>query len=456
MTTFRAADVAQIAAAACRLNHRDPALMEAIAAHVLRGMVAYPLFALCNVANCFARLEYSHRGLMDAIAGFLAEPSRAEQLFTIDIASLVFAFGQLGHSGPATGALLETCAARLQQLHHEIGGPNCATILNSYARLSECNPELFKTLARSAIETRPESFEVHHISVIMNAFAKCSVRRPQTMHLLGGFLEGRINELSPQNVANIANAFAKLDCYNHELFVSLQRRLVQEDLSAYKLYELAILTHSLAKLKFGGAATYSALFGEAALRTTDRWEPQSVAQLLDAMRRKHVHLHEPLAELLVERFLRDFRKYAVHPLTQTAWCLVELEVLDLAGRAPPEAAVEGGLPQRSEDEGAALWLMRAVLERMEEQNGERALTATQQKYVQQLIRDYHYKHEVDYGLLPQRTKAFCKSLFDVPSSVVASVARKGGRGHGGRGQGGGGAGRGGDYGGGFGEVGLPA
>jgi len=305
--------------------------------------------------------------------------------------------------------------------HGEVGGPNCAIILNSYARLSECNPELFNVLARSAIATQPGSFDVHHISLIMNAFAKCEIRKPQMMHLLGGFLEGREKELSPQNVSNIANAFAKLECYNHQLFHGLQTRIYSEDLSDYKLFELSILAHSLAKLKCGGQKTYGALFDEAARRTD--WEPQSVAQVLDAMRRKRAYYHERLALMLMERFLAGFRDYAVHPLTQTSWCLVELDALDLADQLPE------GLVQTSEEESAGLAVIRMVLERMEELSLQRPLTATQQKYVQQLVRSYHYKHEVDYGLLPPRTKAFCKALFDVPTAVVKSVARGGRGGH---------------------------
>merc|ERR1712107_967994 len=89
----------------------------------------------------------------------------------------------------------------------------------------------------------------------MNAFAKCQIRKPQLMHLLAGYLEGRLEELSPQNVSNVAHAFARLECYDQQLFYSIQQRLLKEDLRNYKLYELANLVHSLAKLKCGGKKT---------------------------------------------------------------------------------------------------------------------------------------------------------------------------------------------------------
>merc|ERR1712096_219948 len=97
---------------------------------------------------------------------------------------------------------------------------------------------------------------------IMNAFGKCNVRKPQMMHLLGSYLDNRVHQLSSQNVSNITNAFARLECYSHDLFFALQSRVMEEDLSDYKLYELAIMTHSLAKLRCGGPSIYKVLFDE--------------------------------------------------------------------------------------------------------------------------------------------------------------------------------------------------
>merc|ERR1712226_1679726 len=152
------------------------------------------------------------------------------------------------------------------------------------------------------------------------------------MHLLGSYLEGRISALSPQNVSNIAHACAKLECYNHELFHGLQERVASENLASYKLFELSILSHSLAKLGCGGARIYKALFDELAMRSN--WEPHSVAQVLDAMRRKRMHQHETLLCNLLQHFVERLQEYKVHPLTQAAWCLVELDALDMAAEIP--------------------------------------------------------------------------------------------------------------------------
>ncbi|CAK0848191.1 unnamed protein product [Prorocentrum cordatum] len=443
---FRSADMLQIVGACCRASHRHPPLMEAAAAHVLRGMQAYPLF----------------------------EGDGTAQLSPVDIACLVFAYAHCGHQA---GALLEACAERLKACHM-IGGPNCATILNSYARLSECNPELFKLLAVSIIQTRPESFEVHHLSITMNAFARCQVRKPQLFNLLGGFLQRRVEELSPQNVSNVAHAFAKLECYNHDLFAALQGQVLSGTLGAYKNFELAVLTHSMAKLGAGGRKLYGALFEECARRA--EWSPRAVAQILDAMRRRQAYFNEALALLLLRQFVEGMRDYPVHPLTQTAWCLVELNVLDMADRLQPllpeEAAAAGGaeVPEGA-GSAAARQVMREVFERMESLSGARPLTPTQTCYVQQLVRSYHSwegagcalrsrgprcqgggggalagagqlgpvawpglvvcgkcswrapdgKYEVDYRLQPAHVRAFCKSLFVSSTSVVSSVGRGG-------------------------------
>merc|ERR1712216_219445 len=68
-------------------------------------------------------------------------------------------------------------------------------------------------------------------------------------------------------------------------------------------------------------------------------------------------------------------------------------------------------------------LMRLVMECMEDLHQRNELTPTQLSHVQTLVRAYRYKYEVDFGLQPQRFKAFCRSLFDVPTSITASVAR---------------------------------
>eukprot|EP00931_Biecheleriopsis_adriatica_P117813 TRINITY_DN9329_c0_g1_i1.p1 TRINITY_DN9329_c0_g1~~TRINITY_DN9329_c0_g1_i1.p1 ORF type:complete len:534 (-),score=82.45 TRINITY_DN9329_c0_g1_i1:186-1787(-) len=415
-STFRANDVVQLAAAACKIGQQHPPLLESIAAHVLRGMVAYPLYALCNIANNMARLGYRNRQFLDALAVFVAEPVRAEQLSAVDIATLTFAYAQLLHR--PRGGLLEACAERLQQVHLEVGGPNCAIILNSYSRLGECNPLVFGVLSKSVVQTKPESFQVHHISLIMNAYAKCQVRKPQMMHVLSDYLTGRVSEMSPQNVSNVVHAVARLDCYNHKLFHSLLRRVSSEDLSAYKLYELGVLSHSLAKLKAGGQVVHSALFKELAARPAEIWEPKAVAQVLDALRRRSAFCHEPLLGLLFRRFFDRVQDYAVHPLTQASWCLVELDALDLAAALPWESQRD----EHHQGDPAARYAMRQVLERLEELNTRQPFTPTQRCHVQQLIRAYHYRHELDYSLQPQKVKSFCKTQFDVSTSMVSAVA----------------------------------
>ena len=150
--TFRSADMLQILGAACKASHRHPPLLDAVASHVLRGMRAYPLYALCNTVNLFARLEHHHQLLFSTAATFLAEPSRAAQLSSVDLACLVFAYAQCGHQA---GHLLEACAVQLKRCHLEVGGPNCATILNSYARLSLGPPGREDTNGRGHRPHRP-------------------------------------------------------------------------------------------------------------------------------------------------------------------------------------------------------------------------------------------------------------------------------------------------------------
>jgi len=410
--SIRSSEVIRIIGACCRLEHSHPPLLDAAAAHVLRAMPSYPLYAICNIPNGFARLNYHHRPLFEAIAGWVAAVESSEQLSPVDVASLVYAFAELRHG---SAALLEACAERLKACHTEVGGPNCAIILNSYARLSECNPELFHALLYSIVQTKPESYEVHHITVIMNAFSKCRIQKPKEMQQVSSFLEGRVRQLSPQNMANLANACAKLKVHNQRLFSELQNRAAVDDLGAFKLFELTMFVHGLAKLRYGVPELYERFFDEMVVRYD--WESQAVAQVLDTMRRKQLHCHDTLIRLMLEHMLKNLGEYNVHPLTQAVYCLLELDALDLTESIP------SGLLVMEEGETSSRCVMRLFLERLKQLHELVPLTPIQRLHAQHLVRTYRYRNEIEYNMQPHAVKAFCRSLYDVPASVAASLAR---------------------------------
>lgn len=415
IATFTATEVHQLSVVLVQFGLRNTLILDTLASHALRGMVSYSPYLLCGLSNSFGRNRYLHRPLMDAIAIHVANAS--DTLSPVDIAVLVYGYAELAYN--PRNNLLEVCAERLKKTYLEVGAPNCASIMNSYARLSECNPAVFHCLSRAIVHAQPETFEVHNISIIMNSYAKCAVRKSQTMHLLGDYLVDRVDELSPQNVSNVVHAFSRLSCYNLPLFQNLVKRVASEDLTAYKLYELGVLCHNFAKLKSGGEKVYSAMFGELAKRPAEVWEPKAVAQVLDAMRRRQMFSHPDLLVLLFQRFFNTLPSYSVHSLTQASWCLVELDALDRAEELhqelPPDEAPQG-FPQ-------ARYAMRRVFERLQELDSQEPLTPTQRCHVQTLIRAYRYRHELDHGLLPPKVKSFCKAQFDVSSSVVSAVAR---------------------------------
>lgn len=282
IATFSAMDVALLAQALAELRQKHTVLLDTLATHVLRGMAVYDAPKLSLIANSFARMGYLQRPMMDAIANHLSQ--RSNELSALDITVLVYAYGELLYHPQSN--LLEVCAERLKECYLEVGASNISNILNSYSRLSECNPAVFHCLSRAVAHTRPETFEAKDISLIMNSYAKCMVRKSQTMHLLGDYLVDRVHELSPRNLCNVVHAFSWLTCYNVPLFHNLVQRVSCEDLSGYKLYELGVLCHNLAKLKSGGPTVYGAMFGELARRPADAWEPKAVAQVLDALRRR--------------------------------------------------------------------------------------------------------------------------------------------------------------------------
>lgn len=235
------------------------------------------------------------------------------------------------------------------------------------------------------------------------------------MQQLSSFLEGRVKQLSPQNIANLVNACAKLKVHNHRLFSELQKRAAVDNLGAFKLFELTMLVHGLAKLRYGGPELYERFFDEMVLR--DNWESQAVAQVLDTMRRKQLHCHDTLIRLMLEHMLSNLGEYTVHPLTQAVYCVLELEALDLTESLP------SGLLVMQEGETPSRCVMRLFLERLKKLHELVPLTPIQRLHAQHLDRTYRYRNEIEYNMQPHAVKAFCRSLYDVPASVAASLAR---------------------------------
>lgn len=416
-SSFRAGDVHRIVHLSAKIPHCYPPLLEAVAVHVLRGMLSYPLFAICNIVNGFARLQYRHHKLLEATSTYLSEAQRMEQLSTVDIGCLVYAYAELSYRA---GMLLEACAGQVKRRYGELDAYNCAMLFNSFSRLGECDPELFRALARAAVQLRPESFQTHHLGLILNACAKCSIRMPQPLYLVAGYLVDRVRQLSPVNVSQAVHACAKLELYDRRLFASLHQRLVEEDLSVYKQFELANVVHGFAKLRCGSARFYGTLY-TALHGGSGSWDPRCVAQVLDAMRRMRQHRSEALLQRMLQLFLQELESHDVHGLTQCSNCLVDLDALDLLEKLPAGTA---GLLELQPEETAAVCAMRLVFERMETLERQMPFTAMQRCCAQNLVRSYHYKHELDYGMLPQHVRTFCRSLFDVPSTVASSVARR--------------------------------
>lgn len=417
-SVFTSADIAKTAFLLARASHRDQPLLDAVATHLMRTLPSYSIYHVSNVLSSFGSLQHRHPKLFDSVANHLRVKERIDQCSANDLAVILSAYAQVGHS---SAVLLEACTARLRHCK-EVELRQIAMILNCYAKLRECNPEVFHILSRKLLKLREEDIQgvwgpmesARHISVIMNAFAKCQVRKPQTIHLLSEYLRPLVFDMTPQHVSMVANAFAKLELFHHQLLFALQGRLASEDLGTYKVYELAVVAHSLAKLRTGNKQMFFGIFEECAKRKD--WDARSVAQVLDAMRRKEVY-HKELVRLLMRVFIENTAQHEVHSLTQTTWCFVEMDALGLANEMP------AGLLPVAENESPSQCFMRLALDRLRELDQRTPMSPVQRCYVQELVKGYRYRHEVEFGLLPQHVKGFCKLIFDIPSSVVSSVVR---------------------------------
>eukprot|EP00397_Hematodinium_sp_SG-2012_P048557 GEMP01055689.1.p1 GENE.GEMP01055689.1~~GEMP01055689.1.p1 ORF type:complete len:470 (+),score=81.72 GEMP01055689.1:25-1410(+) len=367
-----------------RRTRPPPDVLEAIAFYITKRAPSFPVYALSNVLNCFARLDYRPRAaLFKTAAHDLA--LRTDEFSGIDIASLVYAFARLQIPSPE---LFRKCSERLLSLPGDMPVENAAIILNSYAKLGEKDTKLFDAIAQSVVLTNPGNLQRHHIPLLYNAFAKIKLKRKDIIKTLNEKVIEHLPAYEARNVANVLHALATFELFDYRL-MSKTEQLVLKDTWEFSLKELCNTAHAFAKLRHGNQPLFHWFFSRAQEIGASNWDVQSVTQLLDTCRRRKL-TNEPILDDL-ERWCQDnVDRHDVLSLTQSTWSLVELK---------------------------RQVRMDAVLSRFVQWHDEKALTPTQLAHIQFMLKQYRAADEDEFLSLttnyPER-HAFLKAVFAIP------------------------------------------
>lgn len=227
---------------------------------------------LSLVANAFARAGHKDQ---DLVARILVQvPRRLDRFTGRDVAVLLNALTQLT---PDFGRGNRGKASFSQELPRELEEPLQAIAL----RLPEILP----------------SADLHSLTLVLNAFAQLRFLQKDALDLLTEDLlsdKQRFQQMTPQQLAMVLNASAKLQLYEPQLLDALigQIRIKARLLDAQGF---CIVANAAAKLRLG-VETFGALYSQVP-RLLSRLSGRQVAMLCHSWAKAHVH-NDDLFDLL--------------------------------------------------------------------------------------------------------------------------------------------------------------
>ncbi|CEL93877.1 unnamed protein product [Vitrella brassicaformis CCMP3155] len=399
MASFKSHQLKRIVASYALVGVRLPKLLDALADRAARTVEQISGGEYSSMAGAFARLNHQHFAFFDAIADraiadasddVTTPSSDSPRLSSIDITHLLYAHG---HLNIRNMRLFKTLGEALQQQQQlaELTTVNAALALNACARVGHCDAGLFDGVADRLLGqdgTKPisaEDFEARHVVLMLNSFSRCNMRRPAVFKRLTGLLldPPRVQTLSPQQLAIAVHALAKVDAL-HRPFMEAVGVRATECAEEFQQRELGNLLWGFAKLGYRDRLMTAALLAEVK-KHAESLDDITTAQVLDAMRRFDWRGDYVLNNALRDRFLTSIETSDNHNLTQSAWCLTELDAF----------------PQHDGTMGRVLKRLMALQD---------AMATNSHTYIRQLVRTFQLKYSQDFAKLPQPEKDYALSM----------------------------------------------
>eukprot|EP00978_Attheya_sp_CCMP212_P036538 scaffold166572_cov50-Attheya_sp.AAC.3 len=314
--TFEARDVTILLHSLAKRGVGTESLFQEAAATILPKIHTLDAQGLATLANTFSKLS-GHYGPSSSSSLYpvLFETVGTAAIPMIDtftsqgLANLVHACAKVGHLDPVLFDRVATASIPMIQSFTTQG---LANLVNAFSKVNNddnnfCHPALFEAVATTSIPII-RSFKAQELAALVNAFAKASDGRRRIYHddddddcyipLLFDEVAmasiPRMESFTPQGLALLVNAFAKMDCYHADLFQAVATTAIPR-MGTFSAHELAILIHAFGKVRcdhpplFDSVATY-------AIPIMDTFKAQELSSMVNAfanMDGHHYHHQYP-------------------------------------------------------------------------------------------------------------------------------------------------------------------
>ena len=300
--------------------------------------------ACALLLNSFARSGERDLALFQHFEGIILEQD-LHSFTAQNVANIVNAYAKCGYN--ITGVFTHMSAAARAIPHAHCDTQAVANILNGFARMNIWDAELFAHLSEASMMTPHYLFSAQGIANTLNAHARMSNRdldlfrylsgviqqgcaqrglasvgvSKGTGERLGSEMQGRsgresreVLRFDPQAVANIVNAFARLEIYDEALFATMEEVILGIASARWDAQAVALVLNAYAKLQMHPPRLFAFLSDLVMTVPRRSFNAQAVANIGNALAKadmKHEQLLDHLAELCLNMGPGDFTGQAV-------------------------------------------------------------------------------------------------------------------------------------------------
>merc|ERR1719174_310666 len=261
------------------LRFREEKLMEKISEIVLPCLNELKPFELSNMLWAYAKLSMGNPPLLAAVSERML--SRQQGEFSMQCLSMIawsFATEKQRDASVfysiANEIVNHACAKKPQEI---------ANTLWAYAKNRCTEVRLFEELASAAISSGMLwSFKPQELSNTVWAFATVSLQHPALFKQVVAVAISKRRELSPQNIANILWAYAKLQVWSHSgLFPALLSVSVKM-MPQHKPHEISAIVWAAAKENYPACQRFFGATAHMCAARLHEFPPQALANMVEA------------------------------------------------------------------------------------------------------------------------------------------------------------------------------
>jgi len=231
--------------ACATMRLREKGLFAHMAYLAVPALEQVKTFELSNMLWAYAKLELASEELFRAAVERLLRRSEGE--FTVQCLSTIawsFATGRFNYPH-----LMSSIANELKDHPSKMKSQEIANTLWALAKCPCDCPALFDVLGRTvASHGTIWGFKAQELSSTLWAFATARFKCPALFELAEAAAIQRKSEMSPQNIANILWAFAKLHARPHPSFAAAMLSETVSQLEQHKAQEISALIWAAARL----------------------------------------------------------------------------------------------------------------------------------------------------------------------------------------------------------------